>query len=54
MMWKKAVGMVVIGLMIAGVLYAVYRIIVREPPITSPLPDEEGVNVIFITPEEGK
>jgi hypothetical protein len=48
---KKIIGLLVIGLLISGVLYAGYLFLTREPAIRSPLPKEEGVKVIFITPE---
>ncbi len=48
---KKMIGLFVIGLVISGVLYAAYSFITREPAVRSPLPEEEGVKVIFITPE---
>lgn len=51
---KKVIGIVVIGLCIAAVLYVIFRVVTAEPPIKSPLPKENGVNVIFITPAKGK
>lgn len=45
------IGLFVIGLVISGILYAAYSFVTREPAVRSPLPEEEGVKVIFITPE---
>lgn len=51
---KKIIGLVGIGVCIAALMYISYRLIFQEPEIKSPLPKENGVNVIFITPEKGK
>ncbi|MFW5703687.1 MAG: hypothetical protein ACOCXQ_02540 [Patescibacteria group bacterium] len=48
---KKLIGIVGIGLIIASILFGIYRLIMREPELRSPLPEKEGVRVIFITPE---
>ena len=50
-MIKKVIGVLVMGFLVAFVLFGIYSLIVREPAFSSPLPDEDGINVIFITPE---
>jgi hypothetical protein len=50
---KKIIGLVAIGVLIAALMYTIYRLVIREPEIKSPLPKENGVNVIFITPAGG-
>ena len=51
---KKLIGLVVIGLCIAAVIYVAYRLLTAEPEVKSPLPKENGVNVIFISPGKEK
>ena len=51
MKFKKLIGVVGIGLIIAIILFSLYRFITQEPELRSPLPEEDGVRVIFITPE---
>jgi hypothetical protein len=51
---KKTIGLVGIGVLIAAMLYFIFRTVTTEPLMKSPLPKENGVNVIFITPEKGK
>lgn len=51
---KKIIGLIVIGFVIAGVLYLVYKLAFSEKPLRSPLPEDEGVKVIFVTPVKGK
>ncbi|MCX7997058.1 MAG: hypothetical protein N2691_04905 [Patescibacteria group bacterium] len=47
---KKIIGMAVLGLLVAGILFAGYRLFFSEDSLRSPLPREEGINVIFISP----
>jgi hypothetical protein len=54
MNWKKVVGLIVMGLIVSVILFVIYRIIIREPEVVSPLPKEEGVRVIYISPEPKK
>lgn len=51
---KKLIGLVVIGLIVAGLLYLVYKLFFSERPIRSPLPEDAGIKVIFVTPEKNK
>ena len=51
---KKILGLVGIGICIAAIMYIIYRLVIQEPELKSPLPKENGVNVIFITPAKGK
>jgi len=47
---KKLIGLVVIGLIIAGFLYLLYSMVFTEKPLRSPLPEDLGIKVIFVTP----
>lgn len=47
---KKLIGLIVIGLLLAGLLYFLYKMFFSEKPIRSPLPEDEGIKVIFVTP----
>ena len=47
---KKLIGLVVIGLVLAGLLYLGYKLLFSEKPLRSPLPEDDGVKVIFVTP----
>lgn len=53
-MIKKVIGVLVMGLLVAALLFGVFSIFSREPAFYSPLPEEEGINVIFITPADKK
>jgi hypothetical protein len=46
--------MLLFGLIVAGVLYIVYRSLFTEPEIRSPLPKQQGVEVIWLTPGKTK
>ena len=48
---KKIIGLIIIGLMIAALLYGIFQFFTREPDVISPIPEDEGIKVIFITPE---
>ncbi len=47
---KKLIGLIVIGLVIACLLYLLYRMVFAEKPLRSPLPEDAGIKVIFVTP----
>lgn len=49
--FKKIIGLVVIGLMVSAILYSIFQFFTREPDVISPIPEDEGIKVIFITPE---
>lgn len=51
---KKLVGLFIIGIIVSFILYMLYRLLFSEPEMRSPLPKEEGVNVIFVTPSTKK
>lgn len=48
---KKIIGLMVVGFIIASLLYGVFQFFTREPDVVSPIPEDEGIKVIFITPE---
>lgn len=53
-MKKKLIGLVVIGFVLAGLLYLGFKLFFSEKPIRSPLPEDEGIKVIFVTPATKK
>ena len=46
----KIVGLVLIGLGIALLLFIGYSLILKNNRLISPVPQDEGVKVIFVTP----
>lgn len=53
-MIKKVIGVLVMGLLVATVLFGIFSLFSQEPAFYSPLPEEEGINVIFVTPADKK
>lgn len=47
---KKMIGLALLGLIVGGLLFAGYKFFFSEPPLHSPLPKEEGINIIYISP----
>ena len=46
----KSVGVVLIGIGIAMLLFVIYTFVSEQNRIVSPIPDEQGVKVIFVSP----
>jgi len=46
----KKVGLVLIAIGLALLLFVVFNFIKEKNKIASPIPEEEGVKVIFVTP----
>lgn len=46
----KSVGVVLIGIGIAMFLFVIYTFVSEQSSLVSPIPDEQGVKVIFVSP----
>lgn len=46
----KIVGLILIGLGIALLLYVGYSLVTKNNRLITPVPTNEGVKVIFVTP----
>jgi len=48
----KLIGLILISIGLALLLFVAYNFIQERNRLVSPLPEEEGVKVIFVTPAE--
>jgi len=49
---KKTVGLVLIAFGLALIIFMVYNFLLEKNKILSPIPEEKGIRVIYISPTE--
>ena len=50
----KIIGTILISIGLALLLFVVFNFIKERNRMTSPIPEEKGVKVIFVTPQSNK